>query len=147
MPQTANVALELESRPDRVQHVSKQRPDPDVHGTATLTISVKNYNMTAALILFDNERVSDENIAEITLSSLAQRVHVPQRPSKWTAVRPGERVADIGEWRSEGSPGKATAGCTAHILDLLSRPVAHIDIACDIQVQTTKPQPQTPTHP
>jgi hypothetical protein len=141
----ANLELEISVR-SPLTHLKQSPPAKDVPETTEIDLTGENFNMAPALVRVTVLDSSDVRVSKVAMYS-GTELHLPQRPSKWTARRGSTARAPIGQCVSAGVGDAIVAGSLA-VFDGTVAHVANAHVACDVKVvagtrsgQLTTPAP------
>ena len=96
----ANLELEVRLEPTPMTHIRAQPPAKAVATSSTVLLAGSNFNMGAAVVRVMRLDTRDVGVATSTMYA-GTVLHLPQRPSKWSARTGGIGEVHIGTCTSE----------------------------------------------
>jgi hypothetical protein len=127
-----NLELELSAVNSPLQHLKQQAPAKDISESTELSLEGVNYNMAPAIIKVTAINISDRRVGKVSLYA-AHELHLPQRPSKWTAFRGSSGTVTVGTCTSLGIGSARLVGVVA-VTDSIGMHVAGAQVECDVRV-------------
>lgn len=130
-----NLLIEMRMVTSPLVHLQVAAPAQDVSGSSEIELTGKNYNMAAAVVKLTRVSTVDSRVARVS-GFAGTELHLPQRPSKWTAITPGIGTVLVGTCTSVGAGTTRFLG-TVSISDTANMHVADAPIECDALVVLT----------
>jgi hypothetical protein len=127
----ANLELEITVR-SPLNHLKQPAPGKDVPDVTDVVLLGENYNMAPALVRVSVLNSSDVRVSKVTVYG-GTELHLPQRPSKWTALQGAKNHVPIGECVSVGYGDASVLGGVA-VYDSTDSHVGDANVNCDVKV-------------